>query len=84
MTYQLRDCQLESEQFSSAIGDNKVVDMVFSTVLSSPEDTSKGIFISGKCNEGQLGLIARETTREDLLEQEAEVSFFEMEASERD
>jgi hypothetical protein len=86
MTYQLRDCQLESEQFSSAIGDNKVVDLVFSTVLAGPEETSKGIFISGRCNDGQLGLIAQETTREDLLDQEnlPPESFFEMEASERD
>ena len=41
---------LDSESFSSAIGDNKTVDLSFSTQIGGPEDSTVGVFISGKEN----------------------------------
>ena len=41
---------LDSESFSSAIGDNKTVDLTFSTQIGGPEDGNNGIFISGYAN----------------------------------
>lgn len=41
---------LDSESFSSAIGDNKTVDLTFSTQIGGPEDNTVGVFISGKEN----------------------------------
>ena len=41
---------LDSESFSSSIGDNKTVDLTFSTQIGGPEDNSVGVFISGKEN----------------------------------
>jgi len=36
---------LDSESFSSAIGDNKTVDLTFSTQIGGPEDNTVGVFI---------------------------------------
>tara|TARA_A200000159_G_scaffold164759_1_gene196052 strand:+ start:44 stop:1693 length:1650 start_codon:yes stop_codon:yes gene_type:complete len=44
---------LDSESFSSAIGDNKTVDLTFSTQIGGPEDNTVGVFISG--NDNQVG-----------------------------
>jgi hypothetical protein len=41
---------LDSESFSSAIGDNKTVDLTFSTQIGGPEDNTVGVFISGQDN----------------------------------
>jgi hypothetical protein len=41
---------LDSESFSSAIGDNKTVDLTFSTQIGGPEDNTVGVFLSGKEN----------------------------------
>ena len=41
---------LDSESFSSAIGDNKTVDLTFSTQIGGPEDNTVGVFISGADN----------------------------------
>mgnify|MGYP001382358610 FL=1 len=38
---------LDSESFSSAIGDNKTVDLTFSTQIGGPEQEGVGVFISG-------------------------------------
>ena len=38
---------LDSESFSSAIGDNKTVDLTFSTQIGGPEETAVGVFMSG-------------------------------------
>jgi hypothetical protein len=38
---------LDSESFSSAIGDNKTVDLTFSTQIGGPEDSLVGVFFSG-------------------------------------
>lgn len=38
---------LDSESFSSAIGDNKTVDLTFSTQVGGPEESEVGVFFSG-------------------------------------
>lgn len=45
--YILKNCTLESESFSSSIGDNKSVDVTFSATVGGPDDTVNGLFISG-------------------------------------
>ena len=47
LRYILKNCTLESESFSSSIGDNKSVDLTFSATVGGPEDTTNGLFISG-------------------------------------
>jgi hypothetical protein len=42
-----RKAVLDSESFSSAIGDNKTVDLTFSTQIGGPEEDSVGVFMSG-------------------------------------
>jgi hypothetical protein len=44
---------LDSESFSSAIGDNKTVDLTFTTQIGGPEESAVGVFFSGF--ENQLG-----------------------------
>jgi hypothetical protein len=41
---------LDSESFSSAIGDNKSVDLSFSTQIGGPEEAGVGVFIKGHEN----------------------------------
>ena len=41
---------LDSESFSSSIGDNKTVDLTFSTQIGGPEDGTVGVFIRGAEN----------------------------------
>lgn len=38
---------LDSESFSSAIGDNKTVDLTFTTQIGGPEEKLQGVFFSG-------------------------------------
>ena len=38
---------LDSESFSSSIGDNKTVDLTFSTQIGGPEQSAVGVFFSG-------------------------------------
>jgi hypothetical protein len=45
--YKLKGVVLDSESFSSSIGDNKTVDLSFSATVGGPEDTTNGLFISG-------------------------------------
>ena len=45
--YKLRGVVLDSESFSSSIGDNKTVDLSFSATVGGPEDVTNGLFISG-------------------------------------
>jgi len=47
ISYILKGATLESESYSSAIGDNKTVDLTWSTQIGGPEDLIKGLFISG-------------------------------------
>jgi hypothetical protein len=45
LKYTLRGAKLDSQSFSSAIGDNKSVTMEFSAQIGGPSDTLKGLFI---------------------------------------
>ena len=47
MRYMLKNVTLESESFSSSIGDNKSVDLTFSATVGGPDDITNGLFISG-------------------------------------
>lgn len=47
VVYTIKGAQLDSQSMSSSIGDNKTVDLTFSTQLGGPTDTENGIFISG-------------------------------------
>jgi len=47
IAYILRNATLESESFSSSIGDNKSVDMTFTATVGGASDTVNGLFISG-------------------------------------
>ena len=47
MKFTLRGCQLDSENISSTIGDNKTVDLSFSCQVGGADDPSKGLFIYG-------------------------------------
>ena len=49
VVYTLRKCRLDSESFSSSIGANKTVDLVFSTQYASLNDTTRGVYMSGVC-----------------------------------
>tara|TARA_R110000824_G_scaffold14858_2_gene62869 strand:+ start:18267 stop:19547 length:1281 start_codon:yes stop_codon:yes gene_type:complete len=47
MIFELKGALLESESYSSSIGDNKTVDLTFSTQIGGVTDTTLGMFISG-------------------------------------
>ena len=48
LVYTLKGAQLDSENFSTSIGDSKTVDLTFSTSVGGGDDTANGFFISGK------------------------------------
>lgn len=48
MRYIFKGARLESESFSSTIGDNKTVDLTFSAQVGGPDDPNNGVYISGK------------------------------------
>jgi hypothetical protein len=45
--YTLKGAKLDTQEFSSAIGDNKSVTMTFSAQIGGPNDTTRGLFIEG-------------------------------------
>jgi hypothetical protein len=47
MRYTLKGAKLDSQEVSSAIGDNKSVTLGFSAQIAGPTDTNKGLFIEG-------------------------------------
>jgi hypothetical protein len=47
MVFSFRGSQLKSESFSSSIGANKTVDLVFETQVGGPSDQNNGIYLSG-------------------------------------
>ena len=49
VVYTLKKCRLDSESFTSSIGANKTVDLVFSTQYASLNDTTRGVYMSGVC-----------------------------------
>jgi hypothetical protein len=48
MVFTLKGSRLKSESFSSSIGSNKTVDLVFETQIGGPNDAEHGVFLSGK------------------------------------
>lgn len=48
MVYTMRGAKLDSENFSSTLGDNKTVELTFSCQVGGADDPAKGIYISGK------------------------------------
>jgi hypothetical protein len=48
MKYTLKGAKLDSENFSSTIGDNKTVDLTFSTQVGGADDPNNGLYISGR------------------------------------
>ena len=48
MKFILKGAKLDSENFSSTIGDNKTVDLSFSTQVGGADDPAFGVYISGK------------------------------------
>jgi hypothetical protein len=48
MIFTLKGSRLKSESFSSSIGSNKTVDLVFETQIGGPNDSEHGVFVSGK------------------------------------
>jgi len=47
IVFDFKQAVLDSESFSSAIGDNKTVDLTFTTQIAGPEEKSAGVFIKG-------------------------------------
>ena len=45
--YQVKGCQIQNENFSSAVGSNKTVDYSFTSQVAGPGDTTVGLFVSG-------------------------------------
>ena len=55
LAYVIKNATLDSESFSSSIGDNKSVDLSFSATIGGPQDTTNGLFISGTvCGAGNI------------------------------
>ena len=48
VVYTLKKCRLDSESFTSSIGANKTIDLVFSSQYASLTDTTRGVFMSGQ------------------------------------
>jgi hypothetical protein len=47
MKFSLKGAKLDSQSFSSSIGDNKSVSLEFSSQIGGPNDTANGLFIEG-------------------------------------
>jgi len=47
MKFQLKGSKLDSQSFSSSIGDNKTVSMQFSSQIGGPNATTVGLFVEG-------------------------------------
>ena len=45
--YEVKGVKIDSQSFSSSIGSNKTVDLVFSTQVGGPNDQLNGVFMSG-------------------------------------
>ena len=45
IAYELKGAKLDSQEFSSSIGDNKSVSLTFSAQIGGPEDTLAGLFM---------------------------------------
>jgi hypothetical protein len=54
VAYLMRDLKINSESFTSSIGDSKSVSLDFSCQIGGPEQTNVGVFMSGWYNEQGL------------------------------
>jgi hypothetical protein len=54
VAYLMRDLKIDSESFTSSIGDSKSVSLDFTCQIGGPEQTSVGVFMSGWYNEQGL------------------------------
>ena len=50
MVVKVKGARLDSESYSSAIGDNETVDVTFTTQVGGAQDTNNGIFLEGTYN----------------------------------
>lgn len=50
IAYTVKGCKVVSENFSSSIGDNKTVDIVFSAQIGGPTDSLNGVFVGKTAN----------------------------------
>jgi hypothetical protein len=55
LIFKFKGSQLQSESFSSSIGANKTVDLVFQTQVGGPTDTNNGIYLSGSYTDTLAG-----------------------------
>ena len=55
LIFKFKGSQLQSESFSSSIGANKTVDLVFQTQVGGPTDTNNGIYLSGSYTDALSG-----------------------------
>ena len=46
LVYQVRNAKLVSESLSSSLGDNKTVDLVFTSQIGAPQDSTNGVFVA--------------------------------------
>ena len=51
IVYDLKKLKLDSQSFSSSIGDNKTVTFDFTCQVGGPEQTDVGVFMSGYSTE---------------------------------
>jgi len=51
VAYLMRDLKIDSESFTSSIGDNKTVTLDFTCQIGGPEQTNVGVFMSGWYNQ---------------------------------
>lgn len=58
MAYTFKGAQLESENYTSTIGDNKTVDLTFTVQVGSSDDPSNGVYISGKESQADTCAVA--------------------------
>jgi hypothetical protein len=55
LIFKFKGSQLQSESFSSSIGANKTVDLVFQTQVGGPTDIANGIYLSGSYTDTLAG-----------------------------
>ena len=53
-TYVLKGLKLDSQSFTSSIGDNKSVTLDFSAQIGGPEQSGMGVFMSGFYDYGNM------------------------------
>ena len=52
--YELRNCKIDSQEYTSDIGSNKSVSLTFSSQIGGTKQTDRGLFMSGVYDKGNL------------------------------